>query len=91
MNDINLAHLHPAIRNIALADDEARLQAIRSKRWVTHDPASRVLACLTEAFEQPRSDRMENLLLVAEIRHGQNDVDAEISPRQSQVSGIIAV
>jgi hypothetical protein len=65
MSDANFAHLHPAVRDIALADNDVRLQAIRSKRWVTHDPASRMLACLTETFEQPQSDRMENLLLIA--------------------------
>lgn len=70
MSDINLAHLHPAIREMALADNDVRLQAIRLKRWVTHDPASRVLACLTETFEQPKSDRMENLLLIAESGMG---------------------
>jgi hypothetical protein len=70
MSETNLAHLHPAVRDIALADDEVRLQAIRAKRWVTHDPASRVLACLSETFEQPRSDRMENLLLLAESGMG---------------------
>jgi hypothetical protein len=70
MSDTNLAHLHPAVRDIALAGDDVRLQAIRTKRWVTHDPASRVLACLAETFEQPQSDRMENLLLIAESGMG---------------------
>lgn len=70
MSDINLGHLHPAVRDLALADNDIRLQAIRLKRWVTHDPASRVLASLTEAFEQPQGDRMENLLLIAESGMG---------------------
>jgi hypothetical protein len=70
MSDTSLAHLHPGVRDIALAENEVRLEAIRSKRWITHDPASRVLACLAETFEQPKSDRMENLLLIAESGMG---------------------
>ena len=70
MSESNLDHLHPAIRDIAGASDEVRLQAIRSKRWITHEPASRVLAILRETLEQPKSDRMENLLLLAESGMG---------------------
>lgn len=66
MSESNLDHLHPAVRDIAGENDEVRLQAIRSRRWITHEPASRVLAILRETFEQPKSDRMENLLLLAE-------------------------
>jgi len=61
----DLAHLHPAVRDLARADGATRLRAIRSKRWITHPPATRVLATLEEAFGQPRGDRMENLLLIA--------------------------
>ncbi len=68
--EAGLAHLHPGIREIALADDAVRLQAIRAKRWITHHPASRVLASLQEALEQPAGDRMENLLLIAESGMG---------------------
>jgi len=68
--EAGLAHLHPGIREIALADDTVRLQAIRAKRWITHQPASRVLASLQEALEQPAGDRMENLLLIAESGMG---------------------
>ena len=68
--EIGLAHLHPGIRHIALADDAVRLQAMRAKRWITHDPALGVLAALREAFDQPAGDRMENLLLIAESGMG---------------------
>src|SRR5260221_5698392 len=70
MAAIGLAHLHPGIRHIALADDAVRLQAIRAKRWITHHPASRILASLQEALDQPAGDRMENLLLIAESGMG---------------------
>lgn len=68
--EAGLAHLHPGIREIALADDAVRLQAIRAQRWITHQPAARVLASLQEALEQPAGDRMENLLLIAESGMG---------------------
>jgi hypothetical protein len=70
VSEISLAHLHPGIRHIALADDAVRLQAMRSKRWITHDPALGVLAALREALDQPAGDRMENLLLIAESGMG---------------------
>ena len=62
--------MHPAICQLASADDAIRLQAIRAKRWVTHHPAARVLVMLQEAFDQPVGDRMENLLLIAESGMG---------------------
>ena len=70
MAEISLAHLHAGIRHIALADDAVRLQAMRLKRWITHDPALGVLAALREALDQPAGDRMENLLLIAESGMG---------------------
>jgi hypothetical protein len=70
VTDSSLAHLHPAVRDLATADDAVRIQAIRSKRWITHDPAARVLASLKESLDQPTSDRMENLLFLAESGMG---------------------
>ena len=66
----DLAHLHPQIRTMALADDATRFRAIRSKRWITHPPAQRVLETLREVFDQPAGDRMENVLLLAESGMG---------------------
>lgn len=70
MTDSGLAHLHPGVRDVAAADNAVRLEAIRSKRWITHDPAARVLAALKEAIDQPISDRMENILFLAESGMG---------------------
>ena len=70
MTGQDLTHLHPGVRQLALADDAVRLEALRSKRWITHQPAAQVLASLTEIFEQPAGDRMENLLLAAESGMG---------------------
>ena len=66
----DLNHLHPAVRDLARADDAIRLQAIRSKRWITHPLATRLLATLEETFGQSKGDRMENILLVAESGMG---------------------
>jgi len=66
----DLTHLHPGVRQLALADDADRLEALRGKRWITHQSAVQVLASLKEALEQPAGDRMENLLLVAESGMG---------------------
>ena len=70
MTGTDLTHLHPGARQLASADDTVRLEAIRAKRWITHQPAAQVLASLTEALEQPAGERMENLLLVAESGMG---------------------
>ena len=44
----DLARLHSGIRAAALADDGARLEAMRSKRWITHHPAAgRLRHCRT--------------------------------------------
>lgn len=70
MTGTDLTHLHPGIRQLALADDAVRLESLRAKRWITHRPAAQVLAAMTEALEQPAGDRMENLLLIAESGMG---------------------
>jgi len=70
VTDSGLAHLHPGVRDVAAADNAVRLEVIRSKRWITHDPAARVLAALKEAIDQPISDRMENILFLAESGMG---------------------
>jgi hypothetical protein len=66
----SLLHLHPSVRALAQADNATRLNAIKSKRWITHLPASRVLGRLQEALEQEPGDRMRNLLLLAESGMG---------------------
>ena len=66
----SLLHLHPNVRTLAQADDATRLQAIKSRRWITHHIAERVLERLREAFEQQPGDRMLNVLLLAESGMG---------------------
>ncbi len=63
-------HLHPAVRELADKDDVARIAHVRAKRWVEHRAASGLLELLDEVFEQPSSERMENLLILGESGMG---------------------
>jgi len=63
-------HLHPAVRGLADEDDAARIAHIRAKRWIEHRPASVLLEMLDEVFDQPSSERMENLLILGESGMG---------------------
>lgn len=74
----DLAHLHPAIRDLARADDATRHQAIRSKRWITHPLAARVLTALEETFTQPKDDRMEKPPAGRGVRDGEDHVAAQV-------------
>ncbi|MBB2162695.1 TniB family NTP-binding protein [Gluconacetobacter sacchari] len=49
---------------VAALGDEDRIAHIRAKRWIDYPHAARVLWRLEELYVQPRSDRMENLLLL---------------------------
>ena len=50
----SLLHLHPNVRTLARADDATRLQAITSRRWITHhlDPLDET--AVTAAIEEQR-------------------------------------
>jgi len=63
-------HLHPAVRGLADEDDAARIAHIRAKRWIEHRPASVLLEMLDEVFDQPSSERMENLLILGDSGMG---------------------
>jgi len=63
-------HLHPAVQGLADEDDAARIAHIRAKRWIEHRPASVLLEMLDEVFDQPSSERMENLLILGESGMG---------------------
>lgn len=63
-------HLHPEVRALAELPDEQRIAAVLAERWIANPAATRVLQALQEALDQPRRDRMENLLVVAESGMG---------------------
>lgn len=63
-------HLHPEARRFAPLDDETRIARVLAKCWIEHAEASSVLEALQEVFDQPRSERMENILLFGESGMG---------------------
>jgi type II secretory pathway predicted ATPase ExeA len=63
-------HLHPEVRALADLPDDRRIAAVLAERWIANPAATRVLQALQEALDQPRRDRMENLLVVAESGMG---------------------
>lgn len=67
-------HLHPDVRPLADADGETRIACIRGKRWIEHAAAGAILRLLQETLEQPPSERMENLLLIAESGMGKTSL-----------------
>jgi type II secretory pathway predicted ATPase ExeA len=68
------SHLHPSVRSLAGLDGEARIASIRSKRWIEHSSAGAILHVLQETLEQPTSERMENVLLIAESGMGKTSL-----------------
>jgi hypothetical protein len=74
MNGTDVSHLHPDVRPLAMLDDESRIARIRAERWIAHATAIGILESLQEAFAQPRSERMENVLLIAESGMGKTSL-----------------
>lgn len=74
MSDVDLVHLHPDVRPLAALDDDTRITRIRGERWIAHAAAVTVLGSLHEAFAQPPSERMENVLLIAESGMGKTSL-----------------
>lgn len=64
MSDPQWAHLPTDVRPVAALGNDRRIEHIRAKRWVDYPQAAKVLRRLEEVHVQPRSERMENLLLL---------------------------
>ena len=67
-------HLHAAVRPLASLEAEARLAHLRRGCWIAHAAALGILQTLQEAYDQPRSERMENLLFIAESGMGKTSL-----------------
>ncbi|WP_338030492.1 TniB family NTP-binding protein [Gluconacetobacter aggeris] len=72
------------MRPLAALDAEQRIAHIRAKRWVDYPHAARVLGRLEEIYAQPRSERMENLLLIGQSGMGKTTLIRKFE-RQSSV------
>ena len=86
------SHLPQDVRPIAALDTDARIAHIRSERWVHHAVADRILGYLIEAHDQPRRDRMENVLLLGESGMGKTMLirkfERQITPAFDAVTGL---
>lgn len=69
---MDLSHLLPAARKIALLPDPERIQRIRSDRWIGYPRAIYTLKRLETLYEWPQRQRMPNLLLVGPTNNGKS-------------------
>lgn len=74
MSDSDFNHLHPEARLIAVLADEERIERIGQPRWVEYPAASKVSNRIDDLLTQPRSDRMENLLVTARSGAGKTSL-----------------
>lgn len=74
MSETNFNHLHPEARPLAALEDESRIARIRAERWIAHAAATDILENLQETFAQPASERMENVLFIAESGMGKTSL-----------------
>ena len=72
------SHLPEDVRPLAALGNEDRIRHIRAKRWVDYPQADRVLRRLDEIYVQPRSERMENMLLIGQSGMGKNNAYPKI-------------
>jgi len=63
-------HLHPSIRPLLSESAEARIQRIRSDRWIAYARAESVVGSLEELLQYPKRTRMPNLLIVGPTNNG---------------------
>ena len=73
MND-KFGHLHSRARRVAEEDDASRVEWIRKPLWIEHPAATRIQNRIQEIFNQPKSDRMENILFIAESGLGKTSI-----------------
>lgn len=64
------AHLSPKTAELLLLSDHARIQRIRSPRWIGYPQAKEILDKLEGLLTYPKSHRMPNLLIVGDTNNG---------------------
>jgi len=69
---LDLSHLHPASREIALLPGPERLQYARADRWIGYTRATEALDRLETLFAWPARQRMPNLLLTGPTNNGKS-------------------
>ena len=69
-----VSHLGPAVREMLLLSDEARIRSMQRDRWIDYARASAVLDRLTRLLSTPERDRMPCLLLHGESNIGKTQI-----------------
>ncbi len=72
------SHLGPAVREMLLLSDEARISSIQRDRWIDYARASAVLERLARLLATPERDRMPCLLLHGESNIGKTQIVREL-------------
>ena len=63
------SHLHPAARQMLDLDDEQRVRALRTDRWIDYPRATQALQRLQRLLDAPQRERMPCMLL-----HGPSNI-----------------
>jgi len=64
------AHLSSQTAELLTLSDHARIQRIRSPRWIGYPQAKEILTKLEDLLTYPKSHRMPNLLIVGDTNNG---------------------
>ncbi|MBV1775080.1 TniB family NTP-binding protein [Burkholderiaceae bacterium DAT-1] len=67
---MNTEHLAESAIKLLDLDDVARIERIRSPRWIGYPKAKEILTKLDELLTYPKSHRMPNLLIVGDTNNG---------------------
>jgi hypothetical protein len=67
-------HLAPAMREVLLLSDEARIKSMQRDRWIDYSRGSAVLERLARLLATPERDRMPCLLLHGESNIGKTQI-----------------
>ena len=70
MSEQTYPHLLPTVQTLADAPNEARIQRIRTDRWLGYARAEAALSALEDLLSFPKRTRMPNLLLVGPSNNG---------------------
>ena len=65
----DLAHLHPATRDLALLGDEQRIRILQRDRWIDYPRATEALRRLDRLLQTPQRERMPCMVL-----HGRSNI-----------------
>src|SRR3712207_1066312 len=65
-----LAHLHPATRELARLNDEQRIRALQRDRWIDYPRATEALRRLDRLLETPQRERMPCLVISGDSNIG---------------------